>query len=104
MAPSSAVGQSVRMRVLIVEDEARLADVIRRALVHEGAAADVAHDGERALELAAIVEYDAIVLDVLLPGRSGFEVCRLLRERGVWAGVLMLTSRDGVQDRVTGLD
>jgi two-component system OmpR family response regulator len=92
------------MRVLIVEDEARMADVIRRALVKDGAAADLAADGETALELATIVEYDAIVLDVMLPDRSGFEVSRLLRERGVWAPVLMLTALDAVHNRVEGLD
>jgi two-component system, OmpR family, response regulator len=92
------------MRVLIVEDEPRMADVIRRALVKEGAAADLAGDGERALELATLVPYDAIVLDVLLPDRSGFEVCRALRERGVWAPVLMLTALEAVHDRVAGLD
>src|SRR4051794_7129217 len=104
MAPSSAVGQSVRMRVLIVEDEARMADVIRRALVKEGAAADVAGDGSQALELATLVEYDAIVLDVMLPDRSGFEICRVLRDRDVWAPVLMLTALDAIHDRVAGLD
>jgi two-component system, OmpR family, response regulator len=92
------------VRVLIVEDEARMADVIRRSLVKDGAAADVAGDGEQGLELATIVDYDAIVLDVLLPDRSGFEVCRLMRERGVWAPVLMLTALDAVHDRVAGLD
>jgi two-component system, OmpR family, response regulator len=101
---SRAVGQTSAMRVLIVEDEARMADVIRRALVRDGAAADLAVDGDEALELATIVEYDAVVLDVVLPGRSGFEVCRLLRDRGVWAPVLMLTALDAVHDRVAGLD
>src|SRR4051794_31216401 len=92
------------MRVLIVEDEPRMAAVIARSLVKDGAAADVAGDGDRALELATIVDYDAIVLDVMLPGRGGFDVCRLLRERGVWAPVLMLTALDAVHDRVAGLD
>jgi two-component system OmpR family response regulator len=92
------------MRVLIVEDEPRMAAVIARTLVKDGSAADVAADGDRALELATIVDYDAIVLDVMLPGRSGFDVCRLLRERGVWAPVLMLTALDAVHDRVAGLD
>jgi two-component system OmpR family response regulator len=92
------------MRVLIVEDEARMADVIRRALDRDGIAADVAGDGRHALELGSIVEYDAIVLDVMLPDRSGFDVCRVLRERGVWAPVLMLTALDAVHDRVAGLD
>src|SRR5947208_12775706 len=92
------------MRVLLVEDEPRMASVIRRSLEREGLAADVAGKGEDALWMAAAVEYDAIVLDVMLPGVSGFDACRLLRERGVWAPVLMLTARDGVDDRVRGLD
>jgi two-component system OmpR family response regulator len=92
------------MRVLVVEDEPRMADVICRALRKDGAAADAALDAATALELAAIVDYDAIVLDVMLPDRSGFEVCRVLRSRGVWSPVLMLTALDAVQDRVGGLD
>ena len=81
-----------------------MASVIRRSLEREGLAADVAGKGEDALWMAAAVEYDAIVLDVMLPGLSGFDACRLLRERGVWSPVLMLTARDGVDDRVRGLD
>jgi two-component system OmpR family response regulator len=92
------------MRVLIVEDEIRMADVIRRSLVREGLAVDVATTGERATWMATAVDYDAIVLDVMLPGTSGFETCRGLRERGVWSPVLMLTARDAVEDRVAGLD
>lgn len=101
---SSALSETCAVRVLIVEDEPRMADVVRRALVKDGAAADLAADGGQALELATIVDYDAIVLDVMLPDRSGFEVCRLLRERGVWSPVLMLTALDAVHDRVAGLD
>ena len=101
---SSERGQTFHMRVLVVEDEPRMASVIRRSLEREGLAADVAGKGEDALWMAAAVEYDAIVLDVMLPGVSGFDACRLLRERGVWAPVLMLTARDGVDDRVRGLD
>lgn len=92
------------MRVLVVEDEPRMASVIQRSLAKGGLAADVAGDGEQALVMAAMVEYDAIVLDVMLPGASGFEICRRLRERGVWSAVLMLTARDAVDDRVAGLD
>ena len=92
------------MRVLVVEDEAPMADVIRRSLTKEGMAADVARDGDEALAMSAVVDYDAIVLDVLLPQRSGFEVCAVLRERGVWSPVLMVTARDGIEDRVAGLD
>jgi two-component system OmpR family response regulator len=92
------------MRVLVVEDEPRMADVIRRSLTREGFAIDVSHEGEDALIKASAVDYDAIVLDVMLPGRSGFEVCQIMRERGVWSPVLMLTARDAVRDRVAGLD
>src|SRR3989440_94419 len=101
---SSAVRETALMRVLVVEDEIRMADVIRRSLAREGLAVDVAGDGDEGVLMAVAVEYDAIVLDVMLPGRSGFDACRLLRERGVWAPVLMLTARDGVDDRVRGLD
>ena len=92
------------MRVLVVEDEARMASVIQRSLAKEGLAADLAGDGEQALWLATGTDYDAIVLDVMLPGLSGFETCRQLRERGIWAPVLMLTAREAVEDRVAGLD
>src|SRR2546430_2396645 len=92
------------MRVLIVEDELRMASLIRRGLVHEGLAADVTANGEDALWMAQAHEYDAIVLDVMLPDVDGFEVCRRLRNAGVWSPVLMLTARDSVDDRVHGLD
>src|SRR2546423_9113429 len=92
------------MRVLVVEDEERMASVIRRSLAKDGLAADVAGRGEDALWMAAAVDYDAIVLDLMLPGMSGFETCRRLREGGVWAPVLILTARDAVADRVEGLD
>jgi len=92
------------MRVLIVEDELRMASLIRRGLVKEGLAADVASTGEDALWMAGVNDYDAIVLDVMLPGINGFETCRRLRNDGVWAPVLMLTARDSVEDRVAGLD
>jgi two-component system, OmpR family, response regulator len=92
------------MRVLVVEDELKMASLVRRGLVEEGHAADVAGTGEDALWLAQAHPYDAIVLDVMLPGQSGFETCRRLRNAGVWSPVLMLTARDGVEDRVAGLD
>ena len=92
------------MRVLIVEDEAKMAGLIRRGLRQEGIAVDVAARGEDALWMAGSTEYDAIVLDVMLPGIDGFEVCRRLRDDAVWSPVLMLTARDGVPDRVAGLD
>jgi two-component system, OmpR family, response regulator len=92
------------VRVLVVEDEPRMADLIRRGLSQEGLAVDVAGDGEAGIELARTTTYDALVLDVMLPGMSGFEACRTLRDTGVWTPVLMLTARDSVDDRVAGLD
>jgi two-component system, OmpR family, response regulator len=92
------------MRVLVVEDGIKMAGLIRRGLREEGFAADVAIKGEDALWMAGATEYDAIVLDVMLPGIDGFETCRRLRAEGVWAPVLMLTARDAVEDRVAGLD
>jgi two-component system OmpR family response regulator len=92
------------MRILIVEDDAKLAGLIRRGLREDGAAADIAATGEDALWMAGSTAYDAIVLDVMLPGIDGFAVCRRLRDDGVWSPVLMLTARDAVADRVAGLD
>jgi two-component system, OmpR family, response regulator len=92
------------MRVLVVEDEIKMAGLLRRGLVEEGLAVDVAASGEDALARAAATDYDAIVLDVMLPGMSGFEACRRLRERGTWSPVLILTARDAVEDRIAGLD
>ena len=92
------------MRVLIVEDEVKMASLIRRGMRGEGLAADVAISGEDALWMAAATEYDAIVLDVMLPGLDGFEVCRRLRTAGVWTPILLLTARGEVGDRVAGLD
>lgn len=92
------------MRMLIVEDEVKMAGLIRRGLLEEGHAADVAASGEDAIWMAGATEYDVIVLDVMLPGIDGFEVCRRFREAGVWAPVLMLTARDSVEDRIVGLD
>jgi two-component system, OmpR family, response regulator len=92
------------MRVLVVEDDVKMASLLRRGLSEEGLSADVARTGDDALWMAAATEYDAIVLDVMLPGADGFEVCRRLRKAGRWAPVLMLTARDAVEDRVTGLD
>jgi two-component system OmpR family response regulator len=92
------------MRVLVVEDEKKLAELLARGLREEGHAADLAERGEEALWMAHAVPYDAIVLDVMLPGLDGFDVCRRLRKDGVWSPVLMLTARDAIDDRVTGLD
>jgi two-component system OmpR family response regulator len=92
------------MRVLIVEDNDRMASAIKRGLQAEGLVADVATRGEDALWMAGATEFDAVVLDVMLPGIDGFETCRRLREEGVWAPIIMLTAKDAVEDRIEGLD
>ncbi len=90
--------------MLIAEDETRMAALLRRGLEEEGYAVDLSADGLDAVWMATENEYDAIVLDVMLPGIDGFEVCRRLRAAARWAPVLMLTARDAVEDRVRGLD
>ncbi|HUB76566.1 MAG TPA: response regulator transcription factor [Solirubrobacteraceae bacterium] len=92
------------MRVLVVEDETKLAELLRRGLRREGMAVDVVGDGEAALTLAGGTSYDVIVLDVMLPGSDGIEVCRELRARDVWSPTLLLTALGEVDDRVRGLD
>ena len=92
------------MRILIVEDEVKMAALIGRGMREEGLAADVAVKGEDAIWMAASTAYDAIVLDVMLPGIDGFETCRRLRADGVWSPVVMLTARDALEDRIAGLD
>jgi two-component system, OmpR family, response regulator len=92
------------VKVLIVEDEVKMAALIRRGMRAEGVAVDVAIKGEDALWMADATPYDAIVLDIMLPGIDGLEVCRRLRDAGVWAPILLLTARGSVDDRVRGLD
>jgi two-component system OmpR family response regulator len=92
------------VRLLLVEDDPKLAGAVARGLRHAGYAVDLAVEGDAALGQAAVFDYDAIVLDVLLPGRDGVEVCRTLRERGCWAPVLMLTALGASDDRIRGLD
>ena len=92
------------MRILIVEDEMAIAAFIRQGLEEAGYALDLAEDGAEALHWLAIAEYDVVILDVMLPDRSGLDICAELRRRGVRAPVLMLTARDTVEDRVAGLD
>ena len=92
------------MRILLVEDELKIARAVRRGLEQEGYAVDAVADGGDALRRALFEDYDAIVLDVMLPGLDGFAICRELRTKGRWAPVLMLTARDGVDDRIRGLD
>jgi DNA-binding response OmpR family regulator len=100
-----AVGRSVqRLYILVVEDEPRLAQVVRKVLEEEGHTADVAHDGEEGLAMAMDGSHDVIVLDVLLPGIDGLEVCRRLRAGRVDTPILLLTALDAVEDRVRGLD
>lgn len=92
------------MKVLIVEDDTRLADIVRRGLVEAGHVVDVEPDGENGLAVAHAGEYDAIVLDVMLPLKDGLSVARDLRGQGVRTPILMLTAKDAVDDRVAGLD
>lgn len=92
------------MRVLIVEDQVTMANYLKRALEEQGYAVDVAHTGPEALAWAAVVEFDLIVLDIMLPEMDGITVCRRLRQRGNQAAILMLTARDTVDERVIGLD
>jgi two-component system OmpR family response regulator len=92
------------LRVLVAEDETRMASLLKRGLEEEGYAVDVSGDGVEAVWMATENEYDVIVLDVMLPGIDGFEVCRRLRAEERWAPVLMLTARDQVEDRIRGLD
>ncbi|HMA46371.1 MAG TPA: response regulator transcription factor [Frankiaceae bacterium] len=92
------------MRLLVVEDEERLAAALRRGLTAEGFVVDVAGDGVAALERAGDTAYDAVVLDVMLPGLSGYEVTRRLRSAGNWVPVLMLSAKDGEYDMADGLD
>lgn len=92
------------MRILVVEDERRLAGIIKRGLIEEGYAVDNAYDGAEAEYMAESVSYDAIVLDVMLPRKDGIAVCRDLRAKNINTPILMLTARDAVEDKITGLD
>ena len=92
------------MRLLVVEDDTKLARALERGLQREGYAVDLAETGDDALSQASDNDYDAVVLDVMLPGRDGFSVCRAMRSSERWAPVLMLTARDQVGDRIRGLD
>jgi two-component system OmpR family response regulator len=92
------------VRVLVVEDERRRAGAQRRGLEAEGFAVDVVGDGTEALWLASEQPYDAIVLDIMLPGMNGYQICSALRERGNWTPILMLTAKDGEYDEAEALD
>ncbi|MDE0774973.1 MAG: response regulator transcription factor, partial [Nocardioides sp.] len=92
------------MRVLLIEDEVRLAETVRRGLVAEGMLVDVAHDGDQGLFAAQTQGYDVIVLDIMLPKRNGYDVCRDLRASEIWTPVLILTAKDGEYDEVDAFD
>jgi two-component system OmpR family response regulator len=92
------------MRVLVVEDDLRMAGLLRRGLQEEGHAVDIQGTGEGALWLAREQPYEAAILDVMLPDLDGFEVCRRLRKEGQWMPILLLTARAAIADRVVGLD
>jgi DNA-binding response OmpR family regulator len=92
------------MKILLVEDHTRLADVTKRALVDDGYVVDIAHDGQEALDMFDINQYDMVVLDVMLPELDGLTVCRTIRKTNVNIPIIMLTARDGLGDRIEGLD
>jgi two-component system OmpR family response regulator len=92
------------VHVLVVEDEVKMAALVRRGLSEQGLTVDLAGNGEDAVGMARASAYDAIVLDVILPGIDGFETCRQFRQEGVWSPVLMLTARGALGDRIAGLD
>jgi DNA-binding response OmpR family regulator len=92
------------VRLLVAEDEERMAAALERGLVHAGFTVDVAIEGVRAFELASTVDYDVIVLDIMMPGMSGYEITRRLRQRGVWTPILLVSAKDGEYDQADGLD
>jgi two-component system OmpR family response regulator len=92
------------VRVLVVEDEPKMANLLRRGLIEDGYAVDIAADGPSGYQAAMVYDYDAVVLDVMLPGMSGFDICRQWRNGHKWVPVLMLTARGAVADRIAGLD
>lgn len=92
------------MRLLVVEDEIHLQDIIRKRLIKAGYSVDACGDGREALDYLAMSPYDAVILDIMLPGMSGIEVLKTIRREGNHVPVLFLTARDGIEDRVEGLD
>src|SRR5947209_1414890 len=98
------IGPGGKVRILLVEDNRRLSDSLKMSLADEGYAVDAAYDGQEGQEQAELTPYDAIILDVMLPGKDGVEVCRALRGRRISAPIIMLTAMDAVEDRVRGLD
>jgi DNA-binding response OmpR family regulator len=102
--PVTSVRDTDPVRILVVEDEIRLAEAVQRGLRAEGFAVDLAHDGTEGLYRARHGEYDAVVLDIMLPKLSGYRVCRALRAEDNWVPVLMLSAKDGEYDQADGLD
>ena len=98
------MGDTVTVRVLLVEDEVGLADSLTRGLASEGFEVEAVHDGLIGLDRARDQRYAAIILDIMLPGRNGYQICRTLREEGVWTPILMLTAKDGEWDEAEALD
>ena len=98
------MGTADRARVLVTEDEPRMAQLVEQALVEDGYDVDVVGSGERAIDAVSATQYDLVLLDVMLPGLDGFATCRRMRERGASMAIVMLTARDEVDDRVSGLD
>jgi DNA-binding response OmpR family regulator len=98
------ISQRIAVRILVVEDDPKINAVVRQALQEDAYAVDVAFDGDQAEEMAYVNGYDAMVLDLMLPGKDGLQLCRSLRERGNITPVLILTARDALEDRVSGLD
>jgi DNA-binding response OmpR family regulator len=92
------------LRILLVEDNRRLSDSLRRSLTEDGYAVDVAYDGEEGEAWGLSYAFDAIILDIMLPKKDGLEVCRSLRDERVKSPIIMLTARDTLDDRVSGLD
>lgn len=92
------------MRILVIDDEPMIADAVRRGLTAEGFVVDITGSGDEGLMHATVTNYDAIVLDIMLPGMNGFAVCKNLRERNIWTPILMLTAKDGDYDQAEALD
>ncbi len=103
-AGNAMTGNNGAVRVLVVDDEVELAAAVAHGLREEGFDVDVTNDGKDGYERARSATYDAIVLDILLPGMNGFQVCRSLREAGVWTPILMLTAKEGEYDEAEALD
>jgi DNA-binding response OmpR family regulator len=92
------------MRILVVEDDRRLSSIIKRGLIEEGYAVDAVFDGEDGEYFAETTSYDLVILDIMLPKKDGFQVCRNLRQKKINIPILMLTAKDAIEDRVSGLD